>query len=37
MKKVPKAQREKEREWTVRKQKQKPHGKVKTKKELAEE
>ncbi|MEZ2718546.1 DUF6254 family protein [Bacillus sp. PK3-056] len=32
-----KAQSEKEREWTVRKQKQKPHGKVKTKKELAEE
>lgn len=32
-----KAKREQEREWTVRKQKQKPHGKVKTKKELAEE
>ncbi|MCE4048484.1 MULTISPECIES: DUF6254 family protein [Bacillaceae] len=32
-----KAKREEEREWTVRKQKQKPHGKVKTKKELAEE
>jgi len=32
-----KSKREEEREWTVRKQKQKPHGKVKTKKELAEE
>ncbi|WP_235907339.1 DUF6254 family protein [Niallia circulans] len=32
-----KSKREEEREWTVRKQEQKPHGKVKTKKELAEE
>ena len=37
VRKVSKAQSEKEREWTVRKQKQKPHGKVKTKKELTEE
>lgn len=37
VKKMSKAHREKEREWAVRKQKQKPHGKVKTKKELAEE
>ncbi|MFT8321153.1 MAG: DUF6254 family protein [Bacillus sp. (in: firmicutes)] len=31
-----KSQKEQEREWTERKQNQKPHGKVKTKKELAE-
>ncbi|UII57191.1 DUF6254 family protein [Cytobacillus spongiae] len=31
-----KSKREKEREWTVRKQDQNPHGKVKSMKELAE-
>lgn len=29
------SKREKERKWTVRKQDQKPHGKVKSNKELA--
>lgn len=32
-----KSQREKEREWTVRKQDQQPHGKVKSLKELSNE
>lgn len=32
-----KSKREKERSWTVRKQDQHPHGKIKTKKELFEE
>lgn len=31
-----KSKSEKEREWTVRKQDQNPHGKVKSKKELSE-
>ncbi|WP_222705719.1 DUF6254 family protein [Bacillus massilinigeriensis] len=32
-----KSQREQEREWTVRKQDQHPHGKVKSLKELSKE
>ncbi|WP_237562811.1 DUF6254 family protein [Bacillus dakarensis] len=32
-----KSKREKEREWTVRKQEQNPHGKVKSLKELSKE
>ncbi|MCM3114132.1 DUF6254 family protein [Neobacillus sp. MER 74] len=32
-----KSKSEQEREWTVRKQDQNPHGKVKTKKQLANE
>ncbi|WP_449621429.1 DUF6254 family protein [Robertmurraya sp. Marseille-Q9965] len=32
-----KSQREKERAWTVRKQDQNPHGKVKSFKELSKE
>ncbi|WP_235841987.1 DUF6254 family protein [Neobacillus fumarioli] len=32
-----KSQRQQEREWTVRKQDQNPHGKVKSLKELSKE